>query len=93
MSAAGHSRRPSLGGQTFYAADAEQPYRARDLPALRQRNRGANAGVRAGTESDRNTLDVFALQLAIPECAFDQAECPGGSTAGFCGTAESSAFR
>ena len=46
----------------------------RELPALRERDGGANAGVGAGAEAEGETLDFFALDARFGQRFFDERE-------------------
>src|SRR5207245_2665269 len=59
--AAKHFFRVRLAGQTFDAADAGDLGAAGQLPALGQRDGGANAGVGTGAKSNGQAIDFLAF--------------------------------
>src|SRR5882724_3204644 len=63
-----------LRGQTFHTAEAANFYGAGELPALRERESGADAGVGTGAESDGQAFDLFPLALGLPQNLFDQGD-------------------
>ena len=87
MNAPSQAHCPALGSETVRTADAQQPDRARQLPALSDGERHADAGVGARAQSNRETVDLIAPEAGLRQDPFNQAEgihlaAPGGGGRG-----------
>ena len=80
-----------LRGQAFDAPDAKHPHGARELPPLRERNRGADSGVGSGAKPDSKALDGFPFPARFAQRRVDEGEGPRGTAAAFRGASSHAA--
>src|SRR5437667_9082427 len=75
--------RPRLRRDRFDTADPKRFCSPRQLPALRECNRGTDAGVGTGAKPDRQAIDVLAFQFRGAQGGFDQTQGAALARGGF----------
>ena len=75
-------RRLLSRGQRLKAIDSLHFHAKRELPALRQRDRRADAGVRAGADADGDALDLRSPDLGLAKRGLDQLHRSGVAALG-----------